>query len=221
MSFLIRLPYIWQSVLFGGKMKTPIIDLAGMANTLNKINNAYSSVGSVIDSTLKDMISRAPGKIASSVTSIYGIKKSEIKYTKNFKKKSAGNISIHGESLSSLEFRYAGRVLTPLHFSMTPKSKPGSKKYKIKAKIKKKQVLLKPKDKEGAIFLNPAQKGSSTMIPWMRGPSQKYDPSPFKTLSLPQMVDNKDVRENIRKELDDLLEKRYEHHLSRHFKRCL
>lgn len=200
-------------------MKTQaMLDLSSVATTFEKLNIAYSTVDTVIDRTFKDMVSRAPGKIASSVTTVYSIKKSEIKYSK-IKKKSAGHISIHGQSLSSLEFRYAGRLLTPLHFSMTPKNRPVNKKYKIKAKIKKQQKAFTP-PKGGGVFLAPASK-SLTEIPWMRKSSDRFDIAPIKTLSLPQMVDNKDVRIEIGKEVGELLETRYTHHLKQHFNRCL
>lgn len=196
----------------------PFLDIKGVADTLNKIQKAYSTVPVVMDYTLKDMVSRVPGKIASAVTSVYGIKKSEIKYKKGFKQKSAGNITTHGQSLSSLEFRYSGRVLTPTHFSMKPKNRP-NKKYKVSAKIKKREKVFKAKG-QGGVFLAPAKK-SSTIIPWMRYSEERLDIAPIKTLSLPQMVDNKDVRQTISEDVNELLKKRYDYHLKRHFDKCL
>lgn len=187
-----------------------------LATSMNKLNTVY-------DRTLKDMVSRAPGKVASAVTKNYGIKKKEIKFKKNFTKgKSVGHISAHGAKLSTLELYYAGRLLTPLHFGMTPKARPaGKKKYKVKAKIKKQLKALPskpPKSADGGMFLAPASKGSATVIPWFRYSKDPYDIKPVKTISLPQMVDNKDVRKEIRRGIDDLYHTRFDNHLKQFIK---
>ena len=213
-------------------MKMPILSLSNVADKLNNLNSALSTSDEVMDLTCKDMISRAPGKVASAVTDIFGIKKSEIKYNKKVVKNKAGYISVRGETLSSLELRYAGRTLTPLHFGMTPKSRPeGKKKYKIKAKIRKgKLTTFYPREKRGNktypdylhgdTFLAPASK-STTIIPWFRNSSDRLDISPIKTLSLPQMVSNEDVSKIYGKELGELLQDRYNHQLKRHFKKVI
>lgn len=197
-------------------MKTPFVAMQSVAEAINKISDTYQNVGSVYDRTMKDMISRTPGKIASSVTSIYGIKKSEISYKKVYKS-SAGSIRVGGDNLASLEFQYSGRVLTPLHFGMTPKNRPEKSKYKVKAKIKKQAKAFKaPAD--GGVFLPPAAKGSATIIPWMRLSSLPDDIKPIKTLSLPQMVDNQDVKKLINNSVADLLHKRFDHHMTQYIK---
>ncbi len=196
----------------------PNIDLSELTAKLNKLQSTLQNSGDVFDNTFKDMVSRAPGKIASAVTSEFSIKKSEITHKSKFKK-SAGNISIHGQTLSSLEIRYAGRLLTPLHFSMRPKSRPNTKKYKVKAKIKKQLKTFQAKE-GGGVFLAPAAK-SATVLPWMRFSSDSFDIAPIKTLSLPQMVDNDQVREKINKDLSELVDTRYQHHLDRHISRGL
>lgn len=205
-------------------MKAPYAEVIGLTKGLAKIYNAYSSVDTVMDQTLKDMISRAPGKIASAVTWMYGVKKSEIRYKKGFEKKSIGTIKLQGADLSSAEFIYQGRVLTPLHFSMTPKERPkDKKKYKIYAKIKKRRKafsIVPTASASNGIFLAPASK-SSTVIPWFRYSEDKFDIAPIKTLSLPQMVDNKLVKKQIYKDVGELFHKRLDHHLARHLKKAL
>ena len=154
---------------------------------------------------------------------MYGIKKKEIKFRKQFtKSKSIGHISVHGEKLSTLELLYAGRLLTPLHFGMTPKTRPeGKKKYKIKAKIKKRLKAFPSRPEKavnGGLFLAPAAKGSSTILPWFRYSEDPYDIKPIKTVSLPQMVDNKLVRRQIRRGIDDLYQTRFDNHLKQFIK---
>ena len=197
--------------------KTPFVDISGVTETLKKYEKFVETSPAVFDRTLKDMSSRAPGQVASAVTSVYGIKKGEINYKKNFSKSAAGNIQIKGETISSFELVYTGRVLTPIHFGMTPKIRPEKKKYKVKAKIKKQTKVFTPPS-GGGVFLAPT---GSTTIPWFRNSSDRFDISPIKTLSLPQMVDNETVREEIGVKLGDLLEKRYNNHLKQHLNKNL
>ena len=195
----------------------PFIDMSDVAEKIKKIEKTFLTTDAVFERTLKDMHSRAPGKVASAVTSIYGIKKGDIKFKKGFSKAAAGNILTKGDKLATFELRYTGRVLTPLHFGMTPKVRPDKKRYKVKAKIKKTaKAFTAPSG--GGVFLAPT---GATTIPWMRHSDDRLDVSPIKTLSLPQMVDNKDVREIIGVELGDLLEKRFNNHLNQHMKKNL
>ena len=195
----------------------PFIDMSDVAEKIKNIEKMWLASDVVLERTLKDMSSRAPGKVASAVTSIYGIKKGDIKYKKGFSKTAAGNILTKGDKLATFELRYTGRVLTPLHFGMTPKVRPDKKRYKVKAKIKKTaKAFTAPAG--GGVFLAPT---GSTTIPWMRHSESRFDITPIKTISLPQMVDNKDVREVIGVELGDLLEKRFNNHLDQYIKKNL
>ena len=78
-----------------------------------------------ISNTIKDVKARAPGWIAQEVTAVYNIKKSEITPSGSGKpKKMAGSIQITGETIEELAITYKGRLLTPVHFGMTPKARP-------------------------------------------------------------------------------------------------
>lgn len=197
----------------------PKIDLSDCVNKIAKLNGAIESVGEVFANTFKDIASRAPGKIASAVTAEYNIKKKEIKPSNKYKIKKAGSITVHGQNLTSLEFRYAGRLLTLTHFPMTPKTRPDKKRYKIKAKVKKQQKVINAPE-GGGVFLAPAAK-SATILPWMRFSKDKLDIAPIKTLSLPQMVDNDNVREQVNKDLSELVDNRFQHNLKRHLDKKL
>ena len=50
-----------------GNMK-PFVDCSSVVKAMNKIKNAYETSPVVFERTLKDMRSRAPGKVASAVT---------------------------------------------------------------------------------------------------------------------------------------------------------
>lgn len=51
----------------------------------------------------------------------------------------AGSIQITGETIEELAITYKGRLLTPVHFGMTPKAPPRGKSYTLKASVLKGQ----------------------------------------------------------------------------------
>lgn len=70
------------------------------------------------------------------VTKVHGIKKAEITPgKKGTGKKLAGQIQLRGETVDTAQIVYTGRLLTPTHFNMTPKSPPDGKGYTLKAEI--------------------------------------------------------------------------------------
>ena len=203
---------------------TPYIDLKDVHEKFNNLVNCLDDSAVVFEKTLKDMRSRAPGKVADAVRGVYNIKKSEIMPSKE--EKSAGTIKVKGEELMSLKLIYEGRKLTPTHFGMTPKARPDKKKYKVSAKIKKgKKTVFTPENEGGGVYLAPATKGNSKILAWERDSGDRYDVSPIKTMSLPQMVGpnpetgeggNEVVMKQINDSLNELLDKRFNYHLQRH-----
>ena len=155
------------------KKTAPYLDMSNVNETMDKILKTFQASDVVFERTLRDMSSRAPGKVASAVTSVYGIKKGDINVKKGYSKAAAGNILTKGEKLATFELVYSGRVLTPLHFGMTPKVRPDKKKYKVKAKIKKVAKPFNPPE-GGGVFLAPT---GSTTIPWFRHSSDRLDKS--------------------------------------------
>ena len=209
---------------------TPYIDLKDVQEKFNNLVNCIDDSGIVFEKTLKDMGSRAPGKVADAVRTVYNIKKSEITCKKGFSKTSAGVIKATGKELMSFKLIYEGRALTPLHFGMAPKQRPDKKKYKVSAKIKKgKKTVFKPQNEVGGVFLAPATKGSSKILAWERYSGDRYDISPIKTMSLPQMVGpsedgqggNPIVMNQISESLNELLDKRFHYHMQRHLDKKL
>ena len=211
---------------------TPYVDLKDVHEKFNKVINFVDSSSEVFDRTLKDMRSRAPGKVADAVRNVYNIKKSEIVPSKqDDKTKKAGTIKVKGDELMSLSLIYEGRALTPLHFGMTPKARPDKKKYKVSAKIKKgKKTVFTPSNPEGGVFLAPNPKKPSQILPWERNSGKRYDISPIKTMSLPQMVGpnpetgeggNPEVIKQIGDSLTELLDKRFNYHMKRHMDKKL
>ncbi|MBR5202370.1 MAG: hypothetical protein IKW45_03810 [Clostridia bacterium] len=197
------------------KSTTPYVDMSDLREKIENFKKEVENPAPVFVRTLKDLNSRAPGKVADAVRTVYNIKKNEITCKKGFSKTAAGTISAQGKELAEFTLHYEGRVLTPLHFGMTPKERPeGKKKYKVKAKIKGQTKKTFTAPEGGGVFLAPASK-SATTIAWFRNSASRYDITPIKTISLPQMVDNTEVREVIHNDLGELLDKRFNHHLSR------
>ena len=95
-----------------------------------------------VKATVRDVKSRAPSWIAQEVTQVYNIKKSEITPSsgKGAKpKKMAGSIQVRGETIEEMTITYSGRLLTPVHFGMTPKTPPAGKSYTLKMQVVKGQ----------------------------------------------------------------------------------
>ena len=218
--------------------------LTDIAKTTQKLAGIGENLPEVYKNTISDMKARLPGKVASAVTWMYNIKKKEIKYSfkKDFTGSSVGAISIRGEDINTMTLVYTGSRLTPIHFSMTPKEpkklsndellerkkqrnkgkKTPRKRYHISVNIKgrvKNLPFRAPKAIDSALFLAPVTKGSSKYIPFWRITKEKNPLQSVKTLSLPQMIDNKLVRKKIEKEKDELLEKRLNHHMARFVKK--
>lgn len=184
----------------------------------------------VMKNLTSDAKKRVPGWVATEVTKVYGIKKSEITGKK------VGSMRVVGNGFKDLKFIYAGRLLTPTHFGMTPKApKPGGG-YTLKATIirgqrstlgkvkkltkKQRKALGKNFRREGAhtsdhspIMLMRANGGH--YLPFQRKSTDRNDIQAIKTVSLPHMVQSQHTQPQIQAAITDGLGKRLEHHLDR------
>lgn len=189
----------------------------------------------VLDRTLSDVKKRAPGWISAEVAKEYGIKKKEVGDGKTSK------LKIEGKKMPDVKLVYSGRVLTPTHFGMTPKvPKAGGGAYTLKAsiikgqkttlgkvkKLSKKQraALGKNFRREGTrtsdhspIMLmrtGNAKEGGTDYIPFQRKSTKRKDVEAIKTVSVPQMIENR-AAEGIRETLNENVGKRLDHHMKR------
>ena len=159
-----------------------------------------------ISNTIKDVKARAPGWIAQVVTAVYNIKKSEITPSGSGKpKKMAGSIQITGETIEELAITYKGRLLTPVHFGMTPKAPPRGKSYTLKASV------LKGQKKVIGRYLNTRTPGG----PFQRMSKTRTDIKKLTTISVPQMITSDRTNEAIMLRLNTETSKRLEHHMKR------
>lgn len=183
-----------------------------------------------ISNTIKDVKARAPGWIAQEVTAVYNIKKSEITPSGSGKpKKMAGSIQITGETIEELAITYKGRLLTPVHFGMTPKAPPHGKSYTLKASVLKgqKKVVgryLNTRTPNGPFSQrshnilmgtgNTKSDGTS-WIPFQRMSKTRTDIKKLTTISVPQMITSDRTNEAIMLRLNTETSKRLEHHMKR------
>lgn len=193
------------------------IKAEGVKTVMRQLQRNAKAAEKVLKATGSDMRRRVPGKVADEVRTVYNIKKSEI--TPSGKgaakgKRKAGSVRVKGSTVSEVQIIYTGRVLTPTHFGMRPKTltKPTGKKRKrkpITAEIKKGQR----KSLGSNVFLGSNQGGG--YIPFKRKGKSRYPIEAVKTLSMPQMISNEGVNRKIARDVNDMLEARLIHNLNR------
>lgn len=187
----------------------------------------------VIDRLMSDVRTRAPGWIASEVVKEYNIKKREITPSKAGKaSKTAGSIKVQGDTVKTMQLVYTGRMLTPIHFGMTPKAPRQT--YTLKAEIikgqkvalggKKKKLTKKQRAQLGKNFTRQGVRTSprspamlmptgTTYIPFQRKSVNRKDIEAIKTISMPQMVSSPRTQDGITRVLNENLEKRMNQHM--------
>ena len=180
-------------------------DLKGLNNDIDK----------AIGRTISDCKTRGPAQVTKAVTTVYGIKSAEVTAAGKAAKggaKTVGSIKVKGVAVDSVQLVYKGRLLTPTHFSMTPKQRPDAgRKYKVKAAIVKgqKKVL------GSSVFLASSGAAGTTQIPFKRTTKKRLPIEVIKTVSIPQMITNEKVSEDIQSRMDELLATRLKHNTER------
>ena len=205
--------------------------------TLKSIDKNLESIITKSETTMKDVVSSVrssgPGWVASEVINVYNIQKREITPSqKDPGRKLAGKVKVRGNTIETLALVYTGRLLTPMHFDISH-TEPKQGAYTLKAtffkgkrktlgsikKLTKKQRknLSKNFRSEGVqrsnkspIMLMPT--GTSNIdktayIPFQRKTKERDSIEPIKTLSVPQMISNPKVWNNINKVLAENINK--------------
>ena len=183
-----------------------------------------------ISSTVKDVKARAPGWIAQEVTAVYNIKKGEITPSSGGKpKKMAGSVSVSGETIEELTITYSGRLLTPVHFGMTPKTAPPGKSYTLRMQVVKGQKKVIGRylntrtpggpysERSHNILMGTGntKAGGVSAIPFQRMSRTRTDIKKLTTISVPSMITSERTNEKILKRLQDETAKRLQHNLDR------
>lgn len=183
-----------------------------------------------ISSTVKDVKARAPGWIAQEVTAVYNIKKGEITPSSGGEpKKMAGSIRITGETIEELTLVYKGRLLTPVHFGMTPKTAPPGKSYTLRMQVVKGQKKVIGRylntrtpggpysERSHNILMGTGntKAGGVSAIPFQRMSRTRTDIKKFTTISVPSMITSERTNEKIMTRLQEETAKRLQHNLDR------
>ena len=185
-----------------------------------------------VKATVRDVKSRAPGWIAQEVTQVYNIKKSEITPSsgKGAKpKKMAGSIQVRGETIEEMTITYSGRLLTPVHFGMTPKTAPPGKSYTLRMQVVKGQKKVIGRYKNTRTKGGPYSQRShwilmgtgntkadgTSWIPFQRMSKTRTDIQKMTTISVPQMITSDRTNEAIMLRLNTETAKRLDHHMKR------
>lgn len=204
--------------------------LGNLRQLLDDVQDIQDSGRKAIQNTLKDVKARAPSWIAQEVTTVYNIKKSEITPTNGSKpKKLAGSIRVTGETIEELAITYEGRMLTPVHFGMTPKTPPPGRSYTLKMQVIKgqKKVIGRYKntrtpggpysERSHNILMGTgsARADGTSHIPFQRMSKARTDLQKFTAISVPQMITSDQTSEKIMARLQEETAKRFEHHLNR------
>ena len=183
-----------------------------------------------ISNTIKDVKARAPGWIAQEVTAVYNIKKSEITPSGSGKpKKMAGSVNVSGETIEELTITYSGRMLTPVHFGMTPKTAPPGKSYTLRMQVVKGQKKVIGRylntrtpggpysERSHNILMGTGntKAGGVSAIPFQRMSRTRTDIKKFTTISVPSMITSERTNEKIMTRLQEETAKRLQHNLDR------
>ncbi len=171
-----------------------------------------------VKATVRDVKSRAPGWIAQEVTQVYNIKKSEITPSsgKGAKpKKMAGSIQVRGETIEEMTITYSGRLLTPVHFGMTPKTPPAGKSYTLKMQVVKGQKKVIGRYKNTRTPGGPYSERSHNILMGTGMSRTRTDIQKFTTISVPQMITSDKTSEKIMTRLQEETAKRLQHNLDR------
>ena len=189
-----------------GAMNVVIENYRELTRDIENINKQSKKA---VQRTISDFKSRGPGWVSQEVVKEYNIKKKDINEAKKGVRKGGNKIRIAGTSVDNLSIVYQGRLLTPTHFGMKPTSRPAKNKpYVVSAQIKKGGGRKALGHK---VFLGQAPNGVN--LPFQRRGDARYPIDVIKTVSVPQMVTNEKVAEQIQTRVGQELGKRLDHHL--------
>ena len=187
--------------------------LTNHQDLINQFNLMPTQAKKVVNRTVGDFKSRGPGWVSQEVCKEYNIKKKDVNEAKKGIKKGGSAVRVRGQRLDSLALEYKGKLLTPTHFQMRPGKRPiRNRPYTITAQFKKDGGRRSLSRKA---FLAPSGADGTKQIPFQRKGDKRLPISAIKTVSVPQMITNESVSEQIHNRVNEELGKRMDHHLQR------
>lgn len=210
------------------------VKVIGLDKVVKNLERNAAKAETVIKRTVSDMRNRVPGYVAAEVSADYNIKKGQVMPAKKLKngkwKKTAGSVRVKGETLETVTVVYEGEMLTPVRFDMNPKKPKKAKAAKKKRKHRRNPTPKPPAEpitaeiKRGqrkklhpSAFLGKNNGGG--YIPFRRTGKSRYPIESIKTISVPQMVEGKEVYPRIQEKINDQLQKRLDHHLKQYLEK--
>lgn len=216
----------------------------GYDNVVKEIQGMKAKSEKVVNRTVADFKSRGPGWVAQEVTKVYNIKKQGVnEHKKGIINK--GTVKVRGVKLDNVALVYRGRPLTLTHFNMTPTKPPelsekrikiyipgtGFRNVRLRKKTTVEATIFKGKrevmtgDYGTPIFIQENPQKAGQYLPFQRTGKKKEIKGVekdvlevFKSVSVPQMIENDTVAENIHARINIKLGKRLEHHLKQALK---
>lgn len=198
----------------GYRMQT-CIKVSNFSKTVDGLKGLNMDIEKAVSRTIADCKARAPAQVTKAVTTVYGIRSSEVTAAGKAAKRGAktvGRLHVAGVTVNSVKLEYMGRPLTPVHFSMTPKRRPeAGKAYRIKVTILKgrKRAL------GSHVFLAPSGAAGTTEIPFRRTSEKRGPIKAIHTVSIPQMIENETATADIQARMEELLTARLRHNTER------
>ena len=185
----------------------------GLDNVADELQDMRDRSKKVVQRTIADFKSRGPSWISQEVTKEYNIKKADVNEAKKGIR-GGSSVRIHGTRIDNLSIVYKGRPLTPTHFGMKPTVRPSKGPYVVTALIKRASGR-KPLGEKVFLGTSKNAKENTPQLPFQRKGDARYPIDVVKTVSVPQMITDENVSENIHKRINTELGKRLEHHLKR------
>ncbi|MBR6119373.1 MAG: phage tail protein [Oscillospiraceae bacterium] len=206
-----------------------------------KIEGIEAASEKAVKRLVSDFKTRAPGWVSTAVTNVYGIKKADIKQSLRVRRsRDHSTFKLGGITVDNIELVYSGRNLTLTHFSMkpaaiptrrvsTPKLIPGQNVVVEKGTGKVAAVKpIIPYQVTATIFKGKREKfegaflahgKSGNILPFQRTGDARAPIEVVKRVSIPQMIKNETVEEDIYDRIDKGLQARLQHHLEQSLKK--
>ena len=174
-------------------------------DTQEKIKMLDNGCRIAIKRTISDLKTRSNSAVKTAVAKRYGVNARAVDIAKKRAKKGNHILRISGVVVDSISLPYQGRPLTLKHFSMNPKKRPKKLPYQVEATIKDGNRVSIP----GA-FLAEA---SGNWLPFQRVGKERKPIEVVHTVSVPQMIENQEVANQIDIEISELAKKRLKNHI--------
>lgn len=212
-----------------------------------RLKKITSNSEKAVSRSISDAATRTPAQVKKGIHSIYNVDAKAIDSAGPKVMRSASP-SKQGKLIDGITLLYKGRRLTPVHFGMTPKTQkksyrkkpsriPGQainlddggksnvatirqpRKYTVSmAVFKGQKIKFRTNTFVASAGKNNKGDGASSEIPFQRTGSGRGPTHAIHTLSVPQMIDNKDVNKEIEEKINNIMEKRVNSHIKQALK---